>query len=259
MKILKLNYKKLLKNIVTGLLFLISVYFVYSTLNPLQFTTGVFKEDNYKGINTKLNPINPTVTYLFSQDPCPKDKPEIKEFDYLVIHPDRQLTGLFKAINNVQGIALCENYQEFLEVVKTKDLSLEAENPDPVKFRNAKIKIFKKNDWFAQPITERYYNIPRSSEVKNSEDINDFKKLKIGMSNEEVEKIVGVGDMGWGKGGVTATNGEVDYVIKKNNINIIATGWESNPWSYKKNQKLLSVWIVYDDRRAEELKLDTIR
>jgi hypothetical protein len=78
------------------------------------------------------------------------------------------------------------------------------------------------------------------------------------MSWDEVKKIIGNCDMIVSEG-ITKQKSEIICVLKKDRVNFVALGWESNPDIYKKNQKLINAWIVYDDRRAEELKLDTIR
>jgi hypothetical protein len=80
------------------------------------------------------------------------------------------------------------------------------------------------------------------------------------MKIKAINAIIGDPDVGFGTGGVTKTNGEYQYVIKKNGVNFVALGFDGYPdLCPKKNYTLKSVWIVYDDRRAEEIKLDGLR
>jgi hypothetical protein len=252
-----LNPKKILSIIPIVILLLISIFLIDSTNNPIKYTSGIAKEVGLKQIITKRDFISPTITILFADNPCPSERPEIKEFEYLISHPARLWSGLYISKDNILGLTRCEYLSEFLEIVKTKDLSADSENPDSSKFRNTKIKTKKPSNWFEQTEDEKYYN-PIDTENEAPKSVLEYKKLKIGMSWESVKSITGNCDMTIGKG-VTLQKTEIICVVKKNGINFVALGWESDPDTYKKNQKLINAWIVYDDRRAEELKLETVR
>jgi hypothetical protein len=252
---LKLKTLNLLSIALISILIGIFIISIDSTLNPIKYTNGISSEQGQKIIITKLDIFNPTVTLLFAENPCPNDRSDIKQFEYVISHPRRQLSGLFLAANNILGISNCENLNDFLEIVKTKDLSLNNENPDVNRFRNKLSSGISKKTWFDQTEEERYYN-PIDTENEAPKNIEEYKKLKIGMSWEEVIKTIGKCDMIIGTG-VTKQKTEVICVVKNKGINFIALGWISNPSAYKKNQKLINAWVVYDDRRAEELKLET--
>jgi hypothetical protein len=254
---IKLNFKKILLTTIFSIILLISIFLIDSTFNPIKYTSGIAQESGFKQIVTKRDFYSPTITILFADNPCPNERPEIKEFEYLIVHPNREWSGLYIAKENILGLSRCENLKEFLEFVTTKDLSLESENPDSNKFRNSKVKQKKPNNWFEQTQADKYYN-PIDTESYTSKNLIDYIKLKKGMSWDEVKKIIGNCDMIVSEG-ITKQKSEIICVLKKDRVNFVALGWESNPDIYKKNQKLINAWIVYDDRRAEELKLDTIR
>jgi hypothetical protein len=196
---MKINIKKLPFIIAIIISITLMLALITSYLNPVLFTIGLAKDGKYKAINTKLDWNNPTITYLPNAEPCPKDRLDIKKFEYIIAHPRRQNNGFLLAEKNILGQASCNDLDEFLELVKTKDLSIEGQNPNPDKFQNGKVQTSLQK-WISTPIEERYYNPSRSDNV-HSEDINDFKKLKKGMTDDQVNKIVGLADIGFGSGG----------------------------------------------------------
>ncbi|MGL4757893.1 MAG: hypothetical protein ACRCXZ_01030 [Patescibacteria group bacterium] len=256
----KLN---LIKYIKTGLISigiiivgLIGFNLINSYNNPYDYTLGVAHEQGMIAINTKKDWFKPTFTVLFKENPCPKDRTDITKFEYIVVQAERKLNGYYYSTKNTLGIADCTVLEEFKKVTQSKDLTDPKQNPDHNKFKNEMVQG-KNNSWYAQTEEDKYYN-PIDTENVASKNIEDYKKLKIGMSYDQVSSIIGKCDM-LIDNGVTKQVRELICVVKNNQINFVALGWESDPISYKKNQKLINAWVVYDDRRAEELKLETLR
>jgi hypothetical protein len=249
------NLKKLLSILSISILIMLG-YLGYSTLNPYQFTYGISKEKEVKIFNTKLNFKSPTLTLIFKDNPCPEDRKDVTEFEYLIFHPTREITGLYKSDKGILGLSDCANFPEFSRLVSTKDLSLESENPDPKKFKVSTLKPKTPTNWFEQTESEQYYN-PVDTENTPSKDLNVYKQLKKGMLYEQVKALIGKCDM-ITDNGVTKQKQELICVIKKDNIHFVALGWESDPISYEENQKLINVWVIYDNRKSEELTLGSI-
>jgi hypothetical protein len=260
MKIIKFLNKtiNIVKRIGFGkiLLALILLGLIISTINPILFTSGVAKENGYKAINTKIDFFKPTITYLLNSNPCPKERSDVLDFEYIILHPDRMWYGLFESKSNILGIAKCTDLDEFLELVKTKDLSIEGQNPNPDKFRNGKTKTSLQRE-FEVPEEERYYNAGRSSNV-HKENIEDFKKLKKGMNWKEMYDTIGTPDIGFGSGGVSNSRGEVTFVVNKNGIKFFAVGADQY-LDDSPTAKLLSLWQVDYDNKATEIPLETLR
>jgi hypothetical protein len=240
-------------------IFSVLVLNILAYISPNNFLTGVSKDSsNYKYYVTKRDFFNPILTFTYSTNPC--GEPSREEFGYAVIRLEKQITGFYKLSKFSEGRASCKNYSKFLETIKTKDLSNQDQNPDSEKFLTEGVPI-KENpdekDIYLDKTGEGYYHPPRGQNA-HSENLDDFRKLKVGMTNEEVLAIVGDGDIGTGSGGVTNTDGEIDYTIRKNGIRFIALGWNKYPNVYK-DAKLQSVWVVYDDKSAKQIEIGKIR
>jgi hypothetical protein len=253
---IKLNLKKITLIVLGILLLTVLGYLVYSTLNPYQFTFGISKEKDIKAFNTKLSINTPTLTVIFKDNPCPIERKDVTEFEFIIFHPLREITGLYNSRQGILGLSDCTNYPEFSNLVKSKDLSLESENPDPKKYKVSTLKPKTPNNWFEQTESEQYYN-PVDTENTPSKDLNVYKQLKKGMLFEQVKAIIGKCDM-ITDNGVTKQNQELICVVKKDNIHFIALGWESNPILYKENQKLINAWVIYNDRKSAEIPLESI-
>jgi hypothetical protein len=253
---MKLNLKKILTVITVTILSIITITLSLSYFNPIFLTLGLAKEPGYYVINTKRDFINPTITYIKLENPCPFENIEGKYFEFAIAHPVRQNTGILIAKNNVLGTSLCKNLAEFKELAKTKDLSIKEQNPDKDKFQTDNIKSSLEEE-YSVPNVERYYN-PGRGDNKHSENLEDFKKLKKGMNFDELDATVGRADIGFGAEGVSKTDGEITYVIKKDGIKFIAVGFDKYPNIYD-DAKLLSLWTVDYNRKATEIPIETLR
>jgi hypothetical protein len=247
---------KKIKIFILVLFLLIFTILSFSTIYPYQFTYNIPKEKGVKVYNTKLHFNTSTLTLVLKDDPCPEDRKDITEFEYFIFHPTREITGLYKSDKGILGLSDCANFPVFSKLASSRDLSLEAENPDPKKFKVSTLKPKTPTNWFEQTESEQYYN-PVDTENTPSKDLNVYKQLKKGMLFEQVKAIIGKCDMVTDKG-VTKQNQELICVVKKDNIHFVALGWESNPILYKENQKLINAWVMYDDRKSVEIPLESI-
>jgi hypothetical protein len=235
---------------------------ILSTINPFPFTFGVAHEDGVNTIVTKRDFFKPTITFLYSKEPCTAKAQANTEggadFIFVILHPVRTPIGLYyqDPRKSIEGQADCIYYQEFLKVVQTKDLSLANENPDKDKFKVNNLRTSLQES-LAVPEADRYNDPAQNPSRIGSENVEDFKKLKVGMNFEEVKAIIGLSDISYGGTGITKTDGEGSYAIRKNGVKFVAVGWNWYPSS--PNAQLIKATIVYDDRRSEEIPLETIR
>ena len=247
--------KKIITRIIIALI-AINILLLGVTFAPLLYAENYFKNNYSVGavpniqsqvFQSKFDLFNPKYTVLLQLDPQ-----NGKQGGYIV--PLKRSWLVWWEVDKENIVQINSNGITFDELVKTaKDNDLTKTNPKPDNIStDGQPKDGYKST--ANLTNEELYFSPPENRLGKQRNIDDFKKLKIGMSNIETKKIVGISDrslVNYNNMKGTASH----YAISQNGVNFIEILFDLPPAVYPDKAVVKHVKVIYTDRRIEDLPL----